>query len=573
MPADLDALRADLERLDGRGYGGYKRLRDGRWAWEHGELAVVRVQADPFAPPSRLQVRVPPEVAGLPDDLLASRPRRRGVADALVRATAAALGTGRDAPFSVDIGGQQVLARSAIHVAPDGAVTLRLAVALPADGRRIRGRHAADLLTRQLPAAVAQGLRWTTADHERVRAGAEVCEDAAALRGQLGDLGLVAFVADGAVLPRRSGVDDRPLTGSGVVPFAAPTSLARTVTLPNAGAVTGMGVPEGVTVVVGGGYHGKSTLLRALERGVYDHVPGDGRERCVTRPDAVAIRAEDGRRVARVDVSPFVGALPTGASTADFSSEDASGSTSQAAATVEALEAGADALLIDEDTAATNLMVRDVRMQRLVAAEAEPLTPFTDLARSLHRDRGVSTVLVAGGSGDAFDVADTVIRLHAFTASEVTGDAHAIAAAVPGREGAARAFPPVPARVPDPASVPVRHKGKPAVTPRGAGALRVGPATVDLAAVNQLVDPSLTAGVGQALRRLVEDGLLDGSATLAEALAALAQALGEEPAEALAARWAGDVAAPRHHEVAAALNRLRTLEVRAPGAQRAERPS
>ena len=563
MVEDLQRLRGELERLDGRGYGGYKRLRDGRWRWAHGELAVRRVQADPFAPPSRLEVRVPADVAGLPADLLASPARRRGTADALVRATARALGAGQGSPFAVDAGGQQILERSAIHVAGDGTVTLRLAVSLPADGRRIRGREAADLLTARLPEAVAKGLRFAAVDHERVRAGAHACEDARALRARLADLGLVAFVADGSVLPRRSGVDDRPLTGPDVVPFAAPASLAQTITLPNAGTVRGMGIPEGVTVVVGGGYHGKSTLLHALEHGVYDHVPGDGREQCVTRPDAVAVRAEDGRRVARVDVSPFVGDLPTGTSTADFSSEDASGSTSQAASTVEALESGADALLIDEDTAATNLMVRDARMQRLVAAEAEPLTPFTDLARSLHRDRGVSTVLVAGGSGDAFDVADTVIRLHAFAPSEVTADAHAIAAALPGRSADPRTFPPVPARVPDPTSVPVRRKGKPAASARGAAAVRLAGTTVDVSAVDQLVDPSLTAGVAQALRWLVEERLLDGETTLAAALDALEAALGDDPAEALAARTDGDVAAPRRHEVAATLDRLRTLQVSA----------
>nr|BFE99897.1 hypothetical protein GCM10020241_15730 [Streptoalloteichus tenebrarius] len=320
---DDAALVDELRRLDGGRYGQYRGL-GGRWRFPGHVLEVARVQADPYAPPSRLVVTVPAEVAELPRDLWDTPVRARALAGYLVRQV------GRRLPehgFRLDVGGQEVLDRSSCRV-EDGRVVLRLGMDLPGRGRVIDGRAAERMLCRELPAAVSAGARWAALDQEEARAFVDSVEDTDALRRALPELGLVAFVADGAVLPRRSGVDDRPLPGGGV-PFESPESLRVAVDLPHRGRVTGMGVPEGVTLVVGGGFHGKSTLLRALEKGVYDHVPGDGRELVVSRPDTVKIRAEDGRRVTRVDVSPFVAHLPTGADTTDFSTDNASGSTSQ----------------------------------------------------------------------------------------------------------------------------------------------------------------------------------------------------------------------------------------------------
>src|SRR5690606_11754769 len=310
----------------------------------------------------------------------------------------------------------------------------------------IDGRAARREFCDRLP-EMADALRWEALDTAEAERFADTVEDSAALRAALPGLGLVAFVADGSVLPRASGVSDRPMDGA-AVPFASPEELRTTVSLPHAGEVSGMGVPEGVTLIVGGGFHGKSTLLHALERGVYDHIPGDGRELVVTRADAVKIRAEEGRRVVRTDVSAFVRNLPTGADTSDFTTDNASGSTSQAANIAEALEAGTSVLLVDEDTTATNLMVRDERMQRLVHGDREPLIPSVDLVRPLHRLHGVSTVLVMGASGDYFDVADHVVMLDAYRARDVTGQARALAR--PRRDADLSA----PARrVVDPASV------------------------------------------------------------------------------------------------------------------------
>ncbi|MGH3324808.1 MAG: P-loop domain-containing protein, partial [Streptomyces sp.] len=353
--APRGGLEQQLARLDGAQYGRYKGLV-GSWelpamngadgadalAGSGATLELVRAQADPFAPPARVVVHVPAGPAGFPPELWRTPVRRRALASFLARRAAGAAEGER--ALKVDGGGQEVLDRGSCQVADDGCVTLRFGLALPGKGRRIDAREAQRLLCRTVPAIAGRALRYASLDAGAVREFVETVEDSDALRAALPGLGLVAFVADGAVLPRGSGVDDRPASGAGVVPFASPEGLRVTVELPHAGPVTGMGLREGVSLIVGGGFHGKSTLLRALETGIWDHVPGDGRERVVARPDTVKLRAEDGRRVERVDVHAFVGRLPDGSDTTDFSTDNASGSTSQAASLCEAVEAGARVL-------------------------------------------------------------------------------------------------------------------------------------------------------------------------------------------------------------------------------------
>ena len=554
-------LDKELARLDGAPYGRYKGLV-GAWELPDGcTLELVRGQADPYAPPARVAIHVPPERARFPRELWESPVRRRALAGYLVRQ--AAREAASEPAYHVDAGGQEVLDRSSCTVgADDGSVTLRLGVALPGPSRRIDGRKARRLLCRDLQRLVDRTLCHPALDAERVEEFVTTVEDSAALRAALPELGLVAFVADGALLPRRTGADDRPARGDGLVPFRSPDELRVTVELPNAGEVTGMGIPTGVTLIVGGGFHGKSTLLRALETGIWDHIPGDGRELVVAHPDTVKIRAEDGRRVERVDVHAFVDHLPGGADTTDFSTSNASGSTSQAASLCEAVEAGARLLLIDEDTAATNLMIRDARMQALVAKDREPLTPLVDVVRSLHRDHGVSTVLVMGGSGDYLEVADRVVMMDAYRPHDVTERAREIAAIPTGRQAEAEHFPGVVARRPDPSRVTSAVRGRTRIRARGTDYLVFGEHDVDLRAVEQLADASHVTGVGLAMELLVRRGHLDGRRTLAEALDLLDEELAEhEGVAALLSVRDDDFAVPRRHEVAAALNRLRTLKV------------
>jgi predicted ABC-class ATPase len=392
----------------------------------------------------------------------------------------------------------------------------------------------------------------------------DAAEDAEALRGQLSRLGLVAFVADGSLLPRRSGVDDRPLQADRAIPFRSPASLQVKVSLPHAGEITGMGVPSGVTLVVGGGYHGKSTLLAALELGVYNHIPGDGRELVVTEPTAVKIRAEDGRRVEGVDIRSFINHLPNQSDAAAFRSDNASGSTSQAANIIEALEVGAKTLLLDEDTCATNLMIRDARMQALVEKSGEPITPFIDRVRQLAADQGVSSILVLGGSGDYFEVADTVIRMDHYLPRDVTVEAKTIASRYPtGRqvEPGDQGWPKARPRIPLAESLdPSKGRREVNIKARALRAVLFGAEEIDLSAVAQLVDEGQLRAIGQALN-LMRERFMQPGRDVATVVQAVMQEIERSGLDALDERPIGDYVAFRPYELAAALNRLRTLRV------------
>ena len=548
-----DDLARRLDRLDGRGYPAYKDLRDGRWRFDHFDLVIDHVQGDPYAAPSRMRALVPLEHTDLDERALIHPDRRRATRDFIARAFREAARSHRD--LGIDAGAQTVLERSCCIVR-DGVLELRVTVDLPAAGRRIRGREASRLVCDHLARAVVGATSRAHLDLAACTRFADVVEDQVALRSQLAAHDLVAFVADGSNLPRRSGIDDRPMVDGR--PLRAPDTLAVELVAPNAGRIRGLGLRRGLTLIVGGGFHGKSTLLRALQTGVYDHVPGDGRERVVTEPTAVAIRAEDGRAVTGVDISPFIDHLPYGRATDRFSTELASGSTSQAAALVEALEAGCGTLLIDEDTSATNFMIRDRRMQELVAKASEPITPFVDRVGGLTSELGVSTVLVMGGSGDYLDHADTVIHMDAYRPVDATVRAHEVARRHPtGRhEESERPMSRPAVRTLDPRSVrPERKPGRPKVGARGVDTLLLGRSEIDLRAVEQLVDASQLRAIGWLLAELSRrtPPLNDPCADVAARLEDLADAGWDE----LTGRPDGDLAKPRAHEVMAALNRLR----------------
>ena len=562
-------LRRTLQRIDGRGYKAYKEIQ-GRYDFDDYELVIDHVQGDPFADPSRVRLLIPKHTAGFPEAFYANRPRAVGLADFLTRAAAAVLrqrerrwqGSGKSGLILIDVPGQEILERTSVLI-HEGDVEVRLRVGLPARGRTVLGRQAIQIFFEDLPDLVDRALRARSHAPSVVRRHVEVNEDQDTLRSRLASLGLVAFVANGSLLPRRSGVDDRPLPREQAVLFQSPPSLEVEVQLPNAGRVRGMGVPRGVTLIVGGGYHGKSTLLKALERGVYNHVPGDGRELVVTVDTAVKIRAEDGRRIEKVNISPFISNLPFGKDTTRFSTDDASGSTSQAANIIEALEVSAQLLLMDEDTCATNFMIRDHRMQELVAKEKEPITPFLDKVRQLYEELGVSTILVIGGSGDYFDVADTVIMMDEYRPRDVTAQARAIAEKYRAErkpEGGDR-FGDLTPRRPLPESLdPSKGKRDVKLKTRDLDEIQFGLHEIDLSAVEQIVSRSQTRAIGHALVRLKQRHL-DGRATVRQAVEALERELDERGLDVLTPSPFGDLARPRRFEIAAALNRLRTLRV------------
>ncbi|MGM0489121.1 MAG: ABC-ATPase domain-containing protein [Planctomycetota bacterium] len=562
------ALRNELLRIDGRGYKAYKDIR-GSYEFPDFTLHIDYVQGDPFAAPSRIRTQVDQRRAGFPSDCYHNKSREVALRDYLTRtfhlAAAKAArgdrGSGKSGTIQIDRPRQEILERSSI-VINERYVEARFRVGLPAFGRKIAGAQAAEMFMEEIPRIVKQSLFHPSLDANQLDAHIKTAEDADSLRRQLKDQHLVAFIANGAVLPRASGVDPRPLASEQAVAFRSPAELETAFTLPNKGEIRGLGIPEGIFLVVGGGYHGKSTLLDAVEQGIYNHIPGDGREYVATNPNAVRIRAEDGRRIEQVRITPFIANLPFGKDTDAFSSEDASGSTSQAANIMEALEVGAQVLTIDEDTSATNFMIRDHRMQELVAKDREPITPFIDKVRQIHRDHGVSTILVIGGSGDYFDVADRVICMYNYLPQDVTRQAQEITQKYKAQrrpEGGVE-FGTVSQRVPRPAGFELWKGNKPAkIKPHGLTQIAFGRHTIDLAAVEQLVDTSQTRAIGDAIRYALK--YIERGATLRETVEQVLEDMETKGLDVLAGKPTGDYARFRTFELAAAINRLRTLRV------------
>lgn len=577
----VDELRNILARIDGRGYKAYKDLQ-GAYDYSGFTLFIDHVQGDPFASPSKIRVRVPATVAKLPPDLFSSRIRRVASQDFLIREVHHAIrqvcrgnrGIGKSGLVSIDVGGQEVLERTAMVVTPQW-VEARLSLGLPAQGRTILGRQAEAMLCQELPEVTERAMEWRSVDQERARAFVDCIDNQESIRGQLDDLGLVAFIADGAILPRSSGASDRPLSRERAQPFRAQASLRVSIPILHpvsqdgrfTHSLTGCGIPKGVTLIVGGGYHGKSTVLRALERGVYPHVPEDGREYVVTTERAVKIRAEDGRSIERVNISGFIRNLPYGQETVQFSTDNASGSTSQAASILEAVEVGATTLLLDEDTSATNFMVRDARMQALVHKEHEPITPFVDRVRELYERHGVSTVLVMGGCGDYFDVADTVIAMQDYQPRDATKEAQRIAREFRTRREIETTSPlaEVGSRVLLWESLdPSRGKREVKIEAKSLDAIAFGHEVIDLSGAEQLVDASQTRAIGYALHLASRRPMNGGLQVIVQSLVELFDDAGLDGLDPYhqGERHPGNFARPRAFEIAAALNRLRTLRIR-----------
>ena len=562
--SDINVLKKELTRIDGKGYGAYKDIR-GRYDLGGCELFIDHVQSDPFAPPSKIRLRISQKKAAFPEELFKNSIRKTALEDYLSRAFIREINREKDKNFRIemDVCGQEVLQRTSMQVHSE-QVEARLAVGLPAKGRRIMGRQAADLLCRELPLLAERAMIYASLDAEKIKSHVQTIEDQEYLRSRLREKGLIAFVGNGAMLARASGVSDRPLENENAVSFYSPPEMETKFELPNRGNIRGMGIPAGVTVIVGGGYHGKSTLLKALERGVYNHIPGDGREWVVSDKSAVKIRAEDGRAVTGGDISPFINSLPGGQSTDFFTSSNASGSTSQAANIVEALEAGTGLILVDEDTSATNFMIRDSRMQTLVAKENEPITPFIDRIRELYTELEISTVVVMGGSGDYLGEADTVIMLKNYIPSLVTATAREIVEKYPQER---KAEIPAPLKSVSPRRIMPEsfHLGpKDKVGAKGRQIIRFKKQPLELNFLEQLVHESQTRSIA-AILKILPAYLQKNDNFLRDAVEEIVEDIYQNGLEILAGntgRHPGNMAEVRKQEIMAAINRFRKLKVK-----------
>ena len=570
-------LRRMLRAVDHKSYPAYKDLR-GAYSFGNFVLGIDHVQGDPFASPSRLSVQIDGAKAAFPPAYYKEKHCRIALQDYLNRLfyqeiekyTFKAKGSGKSGLIAVSRCGQEVLERSAVTIRPtDGQLLVRFSVGFPANGRTINAAQLERILFEFLPACVTAVLFYRRLPAAKVQSVIHLAEDQQFIRSQLEPLGLCAFVANGSVLPRQSGVSDRPMKDG--IPFVSPKSMEVTLDLPHHGPLSGMGIRKGISLIVGGGYHGKSTLLEALELGVYNHIAGDGREYVITDDSALKIRAEDGRSIKKTDISMFINNLPNKKDTRTFYSEDASGSTSQAANVIEGMESGAKAFLIDEDTCATNFMIRDELMQRVVCREEEPITPFIERARFLYEKCGISSVLVAGSSGAYFYIADTILQMDRYVPKDITefakkeaGRYASAAAAVQGR--------PAVQKLPDPAlpsfqrvptcNMALRRDDRLKTRTRGTDDVQLGHENIDLRYLEQLADHEQTAALSYILA-LAEKNLLDGRKTMTQLVDAICALMDQKGLAGLSSGGylPTDLAMPRRQEIFACFNRYRGLKL------------
>lgn len=569
-------LREQLRNIDRKSYPLYKSLK-GSYRFTGYILHIDHVQGDPFAAPSEVRIVVDAKAAGFPEFARKNPLTREALADVLLREfekqirqfTFKAKGSGKSGLISISHPGQEVLRRTACEVGTK-ELTVRFSIGFPANGRTINAKELDKILFDYLPVCVERALYYQNLDAKSVRAAINLAEDQQAIREHLQEMGLVAFIANGSVLPRESGISSRPMKGA--KKFVSPESLEVTMELPHKGVICGMGIRKGITLIVGGGYHGKSTILTALELGVYHHIAGDGREYVIADETAVKLRSEDGRFIKNVDISMFINDLPSKTNTHDFSTKDASGSTSQAAGIVESIEAGSHLFLLDEDTSATNFMVRDAFMQKVVSPDKEPITPFLSRARALYENLGISTILVAGSSGAFFHIADTVIQMDCYEPVDITDKAKMLCKEFPIMEEKAKPFV-------IPQSQRIMEKDRDGATKRrdyrsgavktnapeqlklkrlGADSFAIGKQTVDLRYQEQLIDGEQTAALGLLLKYAVEH-LVDGKRTITEIVELLQKKLEEEGMQAVAERGeiSGGYVVPRKQEIYACFNRYR----------------
>lgn len=559
-----------LREIDNKSYPLYKQLK-GSYDMTDFILFIERVQGDPFASPSMISVEVTPAKADFPKDLYDTMEKKVALEDQLLRQFAGELrkysfqakGSGKSGFMGAVVPGPEILKRTGCEISNVGAVRLRLEAGFPANGRRIQSRQLEKMLVEFLPRVVSNTLYYDKTKERQYRQVAELAEDQRFIRGELKKRNLVAFVANGAILPRESGVSSRPMKQA--VAFESPKSLEITLQLPNKGEIKGMGIPQGITMIVGGGFHGKSTLLKALEVGVYNHVFGDGREYVITDESAVKLRAEDGRSIQQVDISMFINNLPNGKDTSCFSTEDASGSTSQAANVVEAMEAGSKLFLVDEDTSATNFMIRDELMQKVVHSNMEPITPFSLRVRQLYEKAHISTILVAGSSGSYFYEADHIIQMKEYQPEDITEMAKAAAQEFAILENDNKSLENEKVSellIPNFSKTRIwlkkadmRDRVKMKVM--GRDSISINKETIDLRYVEQLVDTGQLAGIANIVW-YIRTHLLSEDMSMTEMVNRTEELLKTSGFEKVCAgRVPGNLTVPRRQEIFACLNRWR----------------
>lgn len=557
-------LKNELFKIDGKGYKAYKAL-EGRYDFKKYVLSIDHVQGDPFASPSRVRIIMDNKIAQIPEELFDNKNKEIAVCDFLTRLFSKNIrnqsekifGSGKSGLIEISRCPQEILERTAI-IRNKNFFEVRFYVGFPARGRSVLARELEKIIFNIIPNIVESTFIYKNINKLALINRVKLMEDQCFIRENLKKKGLVAFVANGSILPRESGVSARPLRDG--KKFISPQALEVEFDTPNRGKIKGMGIPKGITLIVGGGYHGKSTLLKALELGIYNHIEGDGREFVITDESALKVRAEDGRAITSTDISLFINNLPNGKDTVKFNTENASGSTSQAANIIEAIEGKAKVLLIDEDTSATNFMIRDDIMQQLVVKEKEPITPFIDVAKSLYKRLGISTILVAGSCGDFFDIADLVIQMDCYEPYEVTTKAKELSRGKISLRDDLDIYIDF-GRVLVKGSISEGPKGI-KIKNLGKDGLSINKENIDLKSVEQIVDGEQINTIGMTIK-FIEDKYSGKDLTVERIVDEIEKDLTKSLIGIDNIKGGnGSLAMPRKQEILCAINRLRTLKIK-----------
>lgn len=567
---DKNTLIKLLASIDGQDYVNYQSLI-GHYHFSWFELIIEHIPKDPFAPPHTglYRIRVSRSDKNIIHYNLSSKVQITAFADYIARCFSQACvqvskglrGTGFSGLISINQPGQAIIERSNV-VITDDFIEVRCFLGLPGNRRKILSDLAEDMFTTELPKIAELTLLEKSIDHKALQKHIETAEDANFLRYKLDSLGLVAFIANHSILPRESGISDKPMLEKLTVPFITPENLSYEIELPHKGKVKGLAIKKGVTLIVGGGFHGKSTLLNALETGIYNHIPDDGREYCVSNFKSVKVRAYSGRRVVNVDISTFINNLPFKSTTSSFSTENASGSTSQAVNIIEAIEVGAEVLLMDEDTCATNFMIRDSKMKQLITDNDEPITPFIDKVKQLYSEKGISTVLVLGGVGDYFDVSDHVIQMTNYLPLDVTEQARQISLASTTIHKNSKNVVPISLhdRIPIARSInPINEYEKFSIFAKDSHQLNFGSYIIDLTDVEQLMELSQTKALGYAIEYAKKH--MGNEITLRDVIERVEEDIELNGLDVISDTLSGYFAKFRALELAFAINRLRGVEL------------
>ena len=557
-------LKNELFKIDGKGYKAYKVL-EGKYDFKKYVLSIDHVQGDPFASPSRVRIIIDNKIAQIPEELFDNKNKEVAVCDFLTRLFSKNIknqsekifGSGKSGLIEISRCPQEILERTAI-IRNKNFFEARFYVGFPARGRSVLARELEKIIFNIIPNIVENTFIYKNINKLNLINRVKLIEDQFYIRKNLKEKGLVAFVANESILPRESGVSARPLRDG--KKFISPQTLEVEFDTPNRGKIKGMGIPKGITLIVGGGYHGKSTLLKALELGIYNHIEGDGREFVITDESALKVRAEDGRAITSTDISLFINNLPNGKDTVKFNTENASGSTSQAANIIEAIEGKSKVLLIDEDTSATNFMIRDDIMQQLVVKEKEPITPFIDVAKSLYKRLGISTILVAGSCGDFFDIADLVIQMDCYEPYEVTTKAKELSRGKISLRDDLDIYIDF-GRVLVKGSISEGPKGI-KIKNLGKDGLSINKENIDLKSVEQIVDSEQINTIGMTIK-FIEDKYSGKDLTVERIVDEIEKDLTKSLIGIDNIKGGnGSLAMPRKQEILCAINRLRTLKIK-----------